>query len=119
MVDWQDTKYTEAEWAQINDHVNYSGTVDEGGIYDLRSKAREDAWNHIQDEIIWALDRTINEDWEEKYFTKVPVREGDTLAGQLDMGYSLDFDRDGYYAEQARISKGLLYFGKYFQALWD
>jgi hypothetical protein len=31
----------------------------------------------------------------------------------------LKFDKEGYEAWQARKSKGLLLFGKYYQNLWD
>ena len=71
---------------------------------------KEDEWgtddnffkrfDYILDEMIWAFEQIVNDDWELKFFT--------------DSG----LDREGQKKYQDRISNGLRLFGKYFQGLW-
>lgn len=57
-------------------------------------------WNWIMDEMINAVYRTVDDSWEELY-------------------YSGRVKREAFKAEHERIANGFRLFGKYFQALWD
>lgn len=120
MIDWEDSTFSKEEWEKIMDYVanGYRSdlTKDEG---EWATQAHEAVWAHIQDEMIWALEKCYDDSWEEKYFTRVPVRPDDNLSQTLGVDYSLDVDMPGLRKEQERIAAGLRLFGKYFQALWD
>lgn len=55
-------------------------------------------WDWVQDEMIWALERVINDD---------------------DAPYDQDNDYVAQRAYEERVRNGLKLFGKYFQNLWD
>ena len=118
MVDWEDSSFTKEEWEKIGKHIMGEGdlTEDEAAWADAAHQA---VWAHIQDEMIYALERCYDDSWEEKYFTRVPMRPDDNLSKTLGVDYSLDIDMAGMRKEQERVSAGLRLFGKYFQALWD
>lgn len=86
-------------------------------------------WEWVLDEMIWAFEHLVNDDWEEQFFTGVRDREfvkvgedeeGDDLfeflKGPNDTSH---YDAEGHRAFQKRISNGTRLFGTYFQALWD
>lgn len=59
-------------------------------------------WEYVIDEMIWTFEQLQpNCDWEAQYY------EG------------LKRDIEGYLKHNARISNGLILFGKYFRGLWD
>lgn len=100
------------------------------------------AWDWALDEMIWAFEHKVNDDWEDQFFGDTveikeiksvgvgpaqlllfPDEDGETEEYEMyemirDETPSL-FDREGYKKYQERISNGFRLFGKYYQALWD
>jgi hypothetical protein len=79
-------------------------------------------WDWIMDEMIWAFEQVVDPDAEEKFYDKAAYREANVQEWFADFKKherNLKFDKEGYEAWQARKSKGLLLFGKYYQNLWD
>lgn len=82
-------------------------------------------WEWILDEEIWAFEQLQPGcDWEAQYFTG----NSDTQWEKQENGCSKmvkgprdtsKWDKEGYTAHQARISRGTALFGKYYSAHWD
>ena len=70
-------------------------------------------WDWVLDEIIWAFEQTMRDDWQEDYYKY----EDDPTAT---FGMKLVWeDREGRKAHQERMSNGFRLFGKYYESLWD
>ena len=83
-------------------------------------------WEWVIDEIIWAFEQKLDDNWEEQYWIEKP---------KLDLAdYSEDegeeftpirwevegkCDWEGRRRHQDRISNGFRLFGKYYEGLWD
>lgn len=79
-------------------------------------------WDWVLDEIIFAFECKVNDDWEEEFFPAPPR----TFFKKLENGSSVlvskeenDYDSEGYKKVQERISNGFRLFGKYYEGLWD
>lgn len=78
------------------------------------------------DEMIWAFEQLVIDDWEEQYwikhpeidFNEYPEDEGKT-SKPLRWKVEGECDWVGRQKHQDRINNGLRLFGKYFQTLWD
>jgi hypothetical protein len=88
------------------------------GIIDKYLHAR---WEWVFDEIIWAFEQLADRDVDDKFHYDL-----DPEKSRFEPGISLEemmsrggFDRDGYMAWQARKTRALTLFGKYFESLWD
>ena len=57
-------------------------------------------WDWVLDEMIWAFEQIVDEDYDAKYFKG-------------------EWDREAWLANEQRITNGTRLFGKYFRALWD
>ena len=85
-----------------------------------------DRWNWVMDEMIWAFEQIVDEDWEQQYwitnpeidFTKYPEDEGKEIT-PVRWKVKGECDWEGRRKHQERIDNGLKLFGKYFQGLWD
>lgn len=86
-------------------------------------------WEWVIDQMIWAFENVINEDWEDQFFTGTLDQEmvitktndkGSPLEWNLKDGpnHTRSFDREGYNEYSKRIQSGLVLFGKYYRALW-
>ena len=78
------------------------------------SSLTEERWNEILDEMIWAFEQKIDDDWTDQYYGPL-VDDPNGLMGQ-------DFewvDRDGLKKHQERMTAGFKLFGKYYENLWD
>lgn len=78
------------------------------------SSLTEERWNEILDEMIWAFEQKIDEDWTDQYYGPL-VDDPNGLMGQ-------DFewvDIDGLKKHQERMTAGFKLFGKYYENLWD
>jgi len=103
------------------------------------------AWDWALDEMIWAFEHKVNDDWEEQFFREdgmevqikeiqwkgigpaqlllFPDEDGNTE--EYDMYEMIRdetpsrFDKEGYNAYRKRISNGFRLFGKYYESLWD
>jgi len=88
-----------------------------------------DRWNWILDEMIFAFEHIVNEDWEDEYFTG--ISDTHTEACEWDANgkptlhkvvegpkHTRHFDRKGWLKVNKRIENGLTLFGKYYRSLW-
>lgn len=86
-------------------------------------------WDWVLNEMIWAFEQELDEDWTDKYHHGEPKynwelisenEEEDTsryTVTQLNSDYWVDYE--GMQAHQDRITNGFRLFGKYYQGLWD
>ena len=81
-------------------------------------------WDWVLDEMIFAFDSKVNDDWEDKFETG----ESDLQFKKLEDGnyqmvkgsnHTREYDWEGRKAYEERISNGFRLFGKYYQNLWD
>ena len=81
-------------------------------------------WDWVLDEMIFAFDSKVNDDWEDQFETG----ESDLQWKKLEDGMSQMiegpnhtrvYDWEGRKAYQERISNGFRLFGKYYENLWD
>ena len=71
-------------------------------------------WAWILDEMIWAMSQVVDDNADSQFFTHYDEPESPgSIFNKCDM------DQDGYAKWQARKQRGLMLFGKYFEALWD
>ena len=93
----------------------------------------DDRWQWIIGEMIFAFERTIDEEWERDFYSGkssinwVPVDKEGNVVDDLDAEYyqmeedennTFEVDREGLKAVHERISNGLILFGKYYRTLW-
>ena len=87
-------------------------------------------WDWILDEMIFAFEHLVNDDWEEQYHTgKIDLRSqpiewdenGKPKMYQMveGPGHTHQSDQAAIDAVNERINRGLLFFGKYYRNLWD
>jgi len=93
----------------------------------------DDRWDHykwdwVLNEMIWAFETSIDEDWEDQFTHGTPIY-GDTLLDddgnyyqqpqliQKNPDYWVDTDRITEYND--RMKNGFRLFGKYYRGLWD
>ena len=82
-------------------------------------------WNYVLDEMIWAFQHIVNDDWKEEFYSGTLRFK----SIQLENGMSQVIDDTGpdafkvdYVRMQQvedRIKNGTKLFGKYYQSLWD
>lgn len=58
-----------------------------------------DRWDWVMDEMIWAFEHKMNDEWEEPFYEKQ--------------------DYEGLRKLQLRMRNGFRLFGKYYEGLWD
>lgn len=91
-------------------------------------------WEYVIDEMIFAFEHTVNEDWQDEFRTGeidilwTPVdKEGNEVSAddpnalhRMDKGPNdtYECDYDGIKKVDERIQKGLILFGKYYRSLW-
>lgn len=84
-------------------------------------------WEWVLGEMIFAFESKIDDSWEDQFFsgesdTKfVPVDNDGIVAYEMQSGPNDTFkiDKEGRNAYLARIQRGFILFGKYYQNLWD
>lgn len=81
-------------------------------------EAFHDRWHWVMDEIIWALTQVVNDDSDDEFY-HWEEKMSDEPEDWETMSRRLTVDHEGLQAHQDRINRGLRFFGKYFQALWD
>lgn len=78
-------------------------------------------WDWILDEMIFAFENKINDDWQDQFY----LDRGDISFKRLEGGMSemistgFEVDREGMQRYQERITNGFRLFGKYYENLWD
>jgi hypothetical protein len=99
----------------------------------LKDASREDQWEWIMDEMIWAFNEITNDYPGEEIFhigdtdlswTNVNAQgeedpEGSYLRMDLGPDHNRRVDFEGRKAYDDRIHNGLMLFGKYYRNLWD
>ena len=81
-------------------------------------------WDWVLDEMIFAFENKVNDDWEEQFetgeydFQWKKLEDGNS---QMVKGpnHTAETDWEGRKKYQERISNGFRLFGKYFENLWD
>lgn len=81
-------------------------------------------WDWVLDEMIFAFDSKVNDEWEEQFETGTSDIQWKTLEnGMTEMirgpNNTKVYDWEGRKAYQERMSNGFRLFGKYFESLWD
>ena len=92
-------------------------------------------WDWVMDEMIYAFECKVHDDWTEKYYTGTadyqfkkldethfnPITKKQEGLSEMVEGpnHTQKVDWDGMRAEQARITNGFRLFGKYYEGLWD
>ena len=92
-------------------------------------------WDWIMDEMIFAFDCKVQDDWTQKYYTGEsdwqwkkldetrfnPITNKQEGLSEMVEGpnHTQKVDWDGMKAQQARITNGFRLFGKYYEGLWD
>lgn len=66
-----------------------------------------DRWNWILDEMIFAFESIVHDNWEDPFFT-----------GMDGPKKGRKWDKDGWMKVEKRIQNGLTLFGKYYRNLW-
>jgi len=81
-------------------------------------------WDWVLDEMIFAFDSKVNDDWEDQFETG----ESDLNWKKLEDGnyqmvngpkHTREYDWEGRKKYQSRITNGFRLFGKYYENLWD
>lgn len=80
-------------------------------------------WAFIIDEMIFAFSCILDDEWDSEFLKDL---DEPIMVQKLENGCSRvipsrkdTIDYEGLYAKQARIRRGLLFFGKYYQSLWN
>jgi hypothetical protein len=81
-------------------------------------------WNYILEEMIWAFEHLVNDDWEHEFYSgnhetfTVKREDGmhEWVKGENDT-FKIDFE--GIAQVNDRIQNGLRLFGKYYRGLWS
>ena len=81
-------------------------------------------WDWVMDEMIFAFENKVNDDWEEQFETGETDLQWKKLEdGNYQMLEGLNhtkvYDTEGRKEYEARIANGFKLFGKYYQGLWD
>lgn len=84
----------------------------------------EAQWNWIMDEMIFAFEAKVKDDWQDMFTTGNVDLEFEQLEDGMSRlvdgpNHTAKYDWDGIKAYQARMSNGFRLFGKYFENLWD
>lgn len=80
-------------------------------------------WEWILDEMIWAFETSLDENWQDKFAHGIPEyktieNDDDTFSvEQVNPDYGYDYE--GAKAHAARMQNGFRLFGRYYQNLWD
>jgi hypothetical protein len=78
-------------------------------------------WDYVLDEMTWAMREIAHHRPTEDSFYKNLhdfVESADTSVNLREVLANMQFDEEGYKAYHARVQRGCVLFGKYFQCLW-
>ena len=84
-------------------------------------------WDWVLNEIIWAFEQELDDDWEAQFTHGTPVYVEEEVEHEK-YGTCYTFkqtnpdywvDREGIKAYNDRINNGIRLFGKYYRGLWD
>jgi hypothetical protein len=110
----------------VPDHLKSTAAPPKENEYDTDDN-HHDRWGWVLDEMIWAFSQILDDNADAQFHTgKSDIKWEDTEINGKKM-YEMvrgpedthEFDREGYDKWNARISNGLILFGKYYRGLWD
>lgn len=81
------------------------------GSTDIHFFAR---WDWVMDEMIWAFEQKLRDDWDNDYYGPWIKPEDDQSFGRFEW-----VDDEGKQKHEDRMRNGFRLFGKYYEALWD
>lgn len=81
-------------------------------------------WEFVLNEMIWAFEQNIDDDWQDQYVHGTPTykwveREDDTDEFVITNPKDYWIDNEGMDKHRERMNNGFRLFGKYFQSLWS
>ena len=75
----------------------------------------EKKWDDIMDEMIWAFEQKLRDNWEDDYYGPyIESEDKRELFGRFEW-----VDDEGRQKHQERMTNGFKLFGKYYENLWD
>jgi hypothetical protein len=82
-------------------------------------------WNYVLDEMIWAFQHIVNDDWKEEFYSGILRFKSIQLENGMSQviddtapdAFRVDYDR--MQEVEDRIKNGTRLFGKYYRGLWD
>ena len=75
----------------------------------------EKKWDDIMDEMIWAFEQKLRDNWEDDYYGPyIESEDKGELFGRFEW-----VDDEGRQKHQERMTNGFKLFGKYYENLWD
>ena len=110
----------------VPDYLKSTAAPPKENEYDTDDN-HHDRWKWVLDEMIWAFSQILDENADSQFHTgNYDIRWEETEINGKKM-YEMvhgpnnthEFDREGYDKWNARISNGLILFGKYYRGLWD
>jgi hypothetical protein len=110
----------------VPDHLKSTAAPPKENEYDTDDN-HHDRWGWVLDEMIWAFSQILDDNADDQFHTgKSDIKWEQTEINGKKMYEMVRgtedthvFDREGYDKWNARISNGLILFGKYYRALWD
>jgi hypothetical protein len=80
----------------------------------------EKKWDSIMDEMIWAFEQKLRDNWEGDYYEYREMGPEESKDPDSLFGLKLVWeDPEGRAAHQKRMTNGFKLFGKYYENLWD
>lgn len=86
-------------------------------------------WEWVLNEMIWAFEQELDEDWEDQFRHGEPKYEFIHVGGEIGTESEMNemiqtnpnysFDIEGHKEYNKRIDNGFRLFGKYYRGLWD
>jgi hypothetical protein len=110
--------------ADVPDELKSTSAPPKKDEYDIDDNHHK-RWEWILDEIIWAFEQ-LHTDWEDQYWKVKPKldlshRSEDEGKEVIPVRWEVEgvCDWDGMKMHKERMERGFLFFGKYYQCLWD
>jgi hypothetical protein len=73
-------------------------------------------WDYILDEMIWAFEQKLDDNWTSQYYDHSGVDESADINTQIEQ---IKIDKEGLNKHEERVKNGFRLFGKYYECLWD
>jgi len=100
-------------------------TVDDQDVPEHLKEGEDEArYNYVMDEMIWAFEHIVNDEWEAEFYSgkhevfTIEREDGmhEWVRGEND---TFKVDYEGIQKVNDRIQNGLRLFGRYYRGLWD
>ncbi len=87
-------------------YLRSTSTSPRSGVDEDADRNLHQRWDWILGEMIWTFEQLVKDDWTDQYYT-------------VQADGKKDWDKKAYTKGQRRLSRGLMFFGRYYQSLWD